>query len=1307
MKKFLLFFLILVGISTAQVRKTTVMTHFPGVPGTTACVQNEFGMNDATADLYVCGADSLFHLITGSSSGPPQAQQFSVSPTTVNFNQVQTSSQSQPQSIAFTSSGTVGVTILVSQTGSSDFVFPSLHNCDGLQAAGAVCILTFNFAPSSTGAKSGSITITTDIPGSAPFVVSLLGTGTAVATSPLNVSATDTGSGTIKSAEIPPLINCTIAPPALPTGTCATNVPNGTTLTLTATPAAGSHFQAFNGATCSVSPCTLTVSTPGFSVTGDFSANGPANIPTVSVAPTNIAFGTVQTGTTSPTQNITISNTSATLPLTINSVVITGSTDFSSSNLSLCNETLTFNAACVLSVQFHPTSGVAKTATITVNTNAATTPTVALTGSGTALATFNLTVNATGSGSGSVQSGDGSGDCASNPSCTQPTINCSFTGGVGSCTHSYPTGTVVVLTATPTSGNTFNTFSGGGCSTSPCSVTLAGNTAVTSAFTAPTPTSNLNVTGTGQGGGTITSDISDPVGIINCISTAGVLTVGGGTGCTGVYNQGSTITLTAVADGSSSFIGWTGVLGCGIAAACVVPISTTDITATANFAPTVTPTALIQSINGGTGGTNNIVGNFTQAQLAGDTNVVFIAWNDATKTVTGVTDTKGNAYTQASCTGSPQSVLAVYYSVGIAAAGAGANNVTVAMSGSPSYRVIMANEYSGLTSFDVCHGANGSGTALDSGAFTTTAANDILIGGTNVSHGISAVSTGYTQEISNSGNDIEDLKNVAIGTYHFQPTMAPAGSWWTIGTAFKTGGVVTPTMFSLTLVGSGNGSGSVALPGTNCTFTAGSTPGCSIQVSANSAPTIVASASSGSNFGGWSGVTGCSASAACTVPSITSNTIITVSFTLPSGGGPFDILNQPSVDNRPYPTAYYNKKLPNAGSGGPLSHLMPNSVNVVSTVMKNGGSSLVTSSGAWNSAGTDDGQHSPLIYGKSTDPVYQVSGCTGPSESTSVNGQKFHAPSAAPYNQGAFDREIVIWDQPSNIILAFNGGSGGPTNLPVCTSGTAANPCNMPAYQFGGCSAANHDTQSGIDGGTGAGTAGLSPFGNRIRIFEVYNTGHINHGLRGIVTCVDTNNGTYPSMKVFPATTPSGFPSNNCPNAGVSSTNRPPEGALFFLDYTQTQLDCFNPAKSACGGVNKLLPWQYMLIEAVTFYGITVEDTGPGNSISLPGIESEQAYVFYDAHGYPGALSQADAFTNFMNANCSGSACSVTQRCTLGGSTVCGNGHSQWQWNLATWANISLQAGQDIIGHMHVADPCVAIAVQGLPNDGNGTNACP
>lgn len=412
----------------------------------------------------------------------------------------------------------------------------------------------------------------------------------------------------------------------------------------------------------------------------------------------------------------------------------------------------------------------------------------------------------------------------------------------------------------------------------------------------------------------------------------------------------------------------------------------------------------------------------------------------------------------------------------------------------------------------------------------------------------------------------------------------------------------------------------------------------------------------------------------------------------------FTILNQQPVSNRPYSVAYYNKQLPGAGAGGPLTHLMPNSANVVQTVMTNGTGTLVTGGGAWNSPGSDDGQHKPLYYGQSSNPVYAINSCT---TIPSLNNVQFHAPSGAMFNQGSFDKEIEIWDQTNNRTVGLFGGTCTASicfALPTvpsstCPTGTAASPCQVPV-DGGFCSADNWVSGPGVGGGDAASTAGLSPFANIIRLTEIVNTGHINHGIRGVTTCNSTNStdnneahGIYPSKTVYPATQLGGAPGQTCAGAGVASANRPPNGALFFLDYTTAQLNCFNPSLAACPGINKLATWQFMLIEAATLYGITIEDTGNGSSISLPGIESEQAYYFYETNGFPGAKAVAQQFETYMNNHCSGVSCNIITRSAP---------HSLIQWNINAWAGISLVNGGDVISHMHVADPCVAEGLQGV-----------
>jgi DNA-binding beta-propeller fold protein YncE len=89
-----------------------------------------------------------------------------------------------------------------------------------------------------------------------------------------------------------------------------------------------------------------------------------------------------------------------------------------------------------------------------------------------------LSVSLSGPGSGSVTDATGA-------------IACSPT-----CSHTYPIGAVVTLTATPATGSDFAGWSGGGCSgTATCQVTMTADTAVTAAFTPAPPASGAPTAG--------------------------------------------------------------------------------------------------------------------------------------------------------------------------------------------------------------------------------------------------------------------------------------------------------------------------------------------------------------------------------------------------------------------------------------------------------------------------------------------------------------------------------------------------------------------------------------------------------------------------------------------------------------------------------------------------------------------------------------------------------------------------------------------------------------------------------------------
>jgi hypothetical protein len=162
--------------------------------------------------------------------------------------------------------------------------------------------------------------------------------------------------------------------------------------------------------------------------------------------------------------------------------------------------------------------------------------------------------------------GNGSGTVSSNPA----GISCG-----ADCAQGYAPGTVVTLSAAPAADSTFTGWSGGGCSgTGTCQVTMSQAVMVTATFALQKH--DLQVARAGAGSGSVSSN---PAGI-SC-----------GTDCVESYDAHTMVTLTAVADPDSTFMGWSGG-GCSGAGACVVTMdSAVSVTATfalKSFALTVT-----------------------------------------------------------------------------------------------------------------------------------------------------------------------------------------------------------------------------------------------------------------------------------------------------------------------------------------------------------------------------------------------------------------------------------------------------------------------------------------------------------------------------------------------------------------------------------------------------------------------------------------------------------------------------------------------------------------------------------------------
>ena len=132
-----------------------------------------------------------------------------------------------------------------------------------------------------------------------------------------------------------------------------------------------------------------------------------------------------------------------------------------------------------------------------------------------------------------------------------PTLAIAYTGAGtgtvtcdgGQCLSSYPWGTTIMMTATPTADNLFGGWQGTcpGVTTNSCASPLTDNTSVTATFLAPPPPATLTVTTAGAG--TVTSNL----GGLNCGAT-----------CSTQVPSSTALILTATAAPGFTFTGWSG-----------------------------------------------------------------------------------------------------------------------------------------------------------------------------------------------------------------------------------------------------------------------------------------------------------------------------------------------------------------------------------------------------------------------------------------------------------------------------------------------------------------------------------------------------------------------------------------------------------------------------------------------------------------------------------------------------------------------------------------------------------------------------
>jgi hypothetical protein len=171
--------------------------------------------------------------------------------------------------------------------------------------------------------------------------------------------------------------------------------------------------------------------------------------------------------------------------------------------------------------------------------------------------TFVLTVTPAGAGVGVVSSGTSS-----------PAIDCGST-----CTASFAQGSMVTLTAAPSTGSTFTGWSGGGCTgaATTCTVTMSAAETVTATFALQTYTLSLSKNFIGASTGSVSA------------AATGTTTITCGSTCSNTYPYGTVVTLQALPGTGYYLQGFTG----GLTSTSYAP--TLTITGNATVTATFTP----------------------------------------------------------------------------------------------------------------------------------------------------------------------------------------------------------------------------------------------------------------------------------------------------------------------------------------------------------------------------------------------------------------------------------------------------------------------------------------------------------------------------------------------------------------------------------------------------------------------------------------------------------------------------------------------------------------------------------------------
>ncbi len=316
-------------------------------------------------------------------SGSGVQSALTANPSSFNFGNVLVGS-SGTQTITLSNSGTASVTISAASASGTGFSLTGLSVPATLNA-GQNTSFTVSFAPASAASFTGSVSITSNAPGS-PLTIALSGTGVTATfqltpnPTSLSFGSVNLGSNSSLSASLSNTGNSNVTISSVTVsgaGFTASGVTPGTTLTPNQTVTLSVAFApaSAGSVTGSVSVASNATNSPTIIA---LSGTGATVTPVLNVSPTALSFGNQVVNTTSGAQSVSVSNAGSTA-ITVNNVQ--AAAPFAVSGFTGVT-TLNAGQSLPLAVTFTPTAQTAYNGTLTITYNSTSSATVTLSGTG-------------------------------------------------------------------------------------------------------------------------------------------------------------------------------------------------------------------------------------------------------------------------------------------------------------------------------------------------------------------------------------------------------------------------------------------------------------------------------------------------------------------------------------------------------------------------------------------------------------------------------------------------------------------------------------------------------------------------------------------------------------------------------------------------------------------------------------------------------------------------------------------------------------------------------------------------------------